>query len=144
MLDIVEKTTQDLRHTEETNSKITYTTYVKVSNKDELCTVFNAEQLLRDIKWTDDGEDDVRKYVEGKLDSSKVILAAEDSGVAREVLTKFFKQTGVKYEVYANGSLLLQRLDELDPEQIGMILTDIEMPGTDGYQVASYIKNNKN
>ena len=143
MLDIVEKTTQDLRHTEETNSKITYTTYVKVSNKEELCTVFNAEQLLRDIKWTDDGEDDVRKYVEGKLDSSKVILAAEDSGVAREVLTKFFKQTGVKYEVYANGSLLLQRLDELDPEQIGMILTDIEMPGTDGYQVASYIKNNK-
>ncbi len=143
MLDIVEKTTQDLRHTEETNSKITYTTYVKVNNHDELCTVFNAEQLLRDIKWTDDGEDDVRKYVENRLESSKVILAAEDSGVAREVLTKFFKQTGVRYEIYANGTLLLQRLEELDPEQIGMILTDIEMPGTDGYQVASYIKTNK-
>lgn len=143
MLDIVEKTTQDLRHTEETNSKITYTTYVKVNNKDELCTVFNAEQLLRDIKWTDDGEDDVRKYVVGKIDSSKVILAAEDSGVAREVLTKFFKQTGVRYEVYANGTLLLQRIEELNPEQIGMILTDIEMPGTDGYQVASFVKNSK-
>lgn len=143
MLDIVEKTTQDLRHTEETNSKITYTTYVKVNNKDELCTVFNAEQLLRDIKWTDDGEDDVRKYVAGKIDSSKVILAAEDSGVAREVLTKFFKQTGVRYEVYANGTLLLQRIEELNPEQIGMILTDIEMPGTDGYQVASFVKNSK-
>ena len=52
MLDIVEKTTQELRHTEETNSKITYTTYVKVNNKDELCTVFNAEQLLRDIHWS--------------------------------------------------------------------------------------------
>ena len=24
-----------------------------------------------------------------------------------------------------------------------MVLTDIEMPGTDGYQVASYVKNNK-
>lgn len=24
-----------------------------------------------------------------------------------------------------------------------MIITDIEMPGTDGYQVAAYIKNNK-
>ncbi|QKF73756.1 chemotaxis signal transduction protein CheV [Aliarcobacter faecis] len=143
MLDIVEKTTQDLRHTEETNSKITYTTYVKVNNKDELCTVFNAEQLLRDIKWTDDGEDDVRKYVVGKIDSSKVILAAEDSGVAREVLTKFFKQTGVRYEVYTNGTLLLQRIEELNPEQIGMILTDIEMPGTDGYQVASFVKNSK-
>ena len=143
MLDIVEKTTQDLRHTEETNSKITYTTYVKVNNKDELCTVFNAEQLLRDIKWTDDGEDDVRKYASERIDSSKVVLAAEDSGVAREVLTKFFKQTGLKYEVYSNGTLLLQRIEELDPENIGMVLTDIEMPGTDGYQVASYIKNNK-
>ncbi|MCB9096461.1 MAG: chemotaxis protein CheW [Arcobacter sp.] len=143
MLDIVEKTTQELRHTEETNSKITYTTYVKVNNKDELCTVFNAEQLLRDIKWTDDGEDDVKKYVNNKLESNKVILAAEDSGVAREVLTKFFQKTGVKFEIYANGALLIKRVEELDPESIGMVLTDIEMPGTDGYQVASFIKNNK-
>ena len=143
MLDIVEKTTQELRHTEETNSKITYTTYVKVNNKDELCTVFNAEQLLRDIHWTNDGEDEVRKYVDQKLDSSKVILAAEDSGVAREVLNKFFKQTGARFEIYSNGELLIKRLEELNPNDIGMVLTDIEMPGTDGYQVASYVKNNK-
>lgn len=142
MLDIVEKTTQELRHTEETNSKITYTTYVKVNNKDELCTVFNAEQLLRDIKWTDDGDDDVRKYVGEELHSNKVVLAAEDSGVAREVLTKFFQKAGIKYEVYANGGLLISRLEELDPSEIGMVVTDIEMPGTDGYQVASFIKNN--
>lgn len=142
MLDIVEKTTQELRHTEETNSKITYTTYVKVNNKDELCTVFNAEQLLRDIKWTDDGDDDVRKYVAEELHSNKVVLAAEDSGVAREVLTKFFQKAGVRYEVYANGGLLISRLEELNPSEVGMVVTDIEMPGTDGYQVASFIKNN--
>ena len=85
----------------------------------------------------------LRKYVENKLESSKVILAAEDSGVAREVLNKFFQKTGVKYEIYQNGELLIKRLEELDPNSIGMVLTDIEMPGTDGYQVASYIKNNK-
>ena len=143
MIDIVEKTTQELRHTEETNSKITYTTYVKVNNKDELCTVFNAEQLLRDIHWTNDGEDEVRKYVDEKIESNKVILAAEDSGVAREVLNKFFKQTGARFEIYSNGTLLIKRLEELNPNDIGMVLTDIEMPGTDGYQVASYIKSNK-
>lgn len=141
MLDIVEKTTQELKHTEETNSKITYTTYVKVNDKDELCTVFNAEQLLRDIKWTDDGDDDVRKYVSEELHSNKVILAAEDSGVAREVLIRFFQKAGLKYEVYANGGLLISRLNDLDPNEVGMILTDIEMPGTDGYQVASFVKN---
>lgn len=144
MLDIVEKTTNELRHTEETNSRITYTTYVKVNNKDELCTVFNAEQLLRDIHWTDDGSDEIRKYVEEKLHSTKVILAAEDSGVAREVLSSFFEETGLDYEIYTNGTLLLKRIEELNPEKIGMIITDIEMPGTDGYQVASYIKQNKN
>lgn len=143
MLDIVEKTTQELRHTEETNSKITYTTYVKVNNKDELCTVFNAEQLLRDIKWTDDGGRDIKKYVEGKIQSSKKILAAEDSAVAREVLHKFFSQIEVEYEIYPNGGELLDRIEDLDPSKIGLIVTDIEMPGTDGYQVASFIKNNQ-
>lgn len=142
MLDIVEKTTDQLRHTEETNSKITYTTYVKVNDKEELCTVFNAEQLLRDIGWTDDGEDDVKKYVDNKLNSDKVILAAEDSGVAREVLNSFFKKTGVRFEIYTNGTLLIKRLEEIDPDSVGMVLTDIEMPGTDGYQVASFIKSN--
>ncbi|AXK48558.1 chemotaxis protein CheV [Aliarcobacter trophiarum LMG 25534] len=142
MLDIVEKTTQELRHTEETNSKITYTTYVKVNNKDELCTVFNAEQLLRDIKWTDDGGRDIKKYVEGKIHSSKKILAAEDSAVAREVLHKFFTQIDVEYEIYPNGGELLDRIEELDPSKIGLVITDIEMPGTDGYQVASFIKSN--
>ncbi|MCT7505154.1 chemotaxis protein CheV [Aliarcobacter cryaerophilus] len=142
MLDIVEKTTQELRHTEETNSKITYTTYVKVNNKDELCTVFNAEQLLRDIKWTDDGGRDIKKYVEGKIHSSKKILAAEDSAVAREVLHKFFSQIEVEYEIYPNGGELIDRLQELDPEKVGLVITDIEMPGTDGYQVASFVKNN--
>ena len=142
MLDIVEKTTQELRHTEETNSKITYTTYVKVNNKDELCTVFNAERLLRDIKWTDDGGRDIKKYVEGKIHSSKKILAAEDSAVAREVLHKFFSQIEVEYEIYPNGGELIDRLQELEPENVGLVITDIEMPGTDGYQVASFIKNN--
>lgn len=142
MLDIVEKTTDELRHSEETNSKITYTTYVKVDDNDELCTVFNAEQLLKDLGWTDDGEDTLNKYVESSFDTTKVILAAEDSGVAREVLTKFFKKAKANYEIYNNGALLLQRIQELDAENIGLIITDIEMPETDGFQVASFIKSN--
>ena len=144
MLDIVEKTTAELRHTEETNSKITYTTYVKVNNKDELCTVFNAEQLLKDIHWTNDGSDQLKKYVEEKLHSSKLVLAAEDSGVAREVLTSFFEEVGLDFEIYPNGTQLIKRLEELSPEKIGLVITDIEMPGTDGYQIASFIKNHKN
>lgn len=142
MLDIVEKTTSELRNTEETNSKITYTTYVEVNGKNELCTVFNAEQLLKDINWTDDGENEVQKYVNEEIISNKVVLAAEDSGVAREILTKFFQKVDIKFELYTNGTQLINRINELDPNDIGLVITDIEMPGTDGYQVASYIKSN--
>lgn len=142
MLDIVEKTTEELRHTEETNSKITYTTYVRVNDKDELCTVFNAEQLLKDIGWTGDGQDEVNKYVDAPLNSNKLVLAAEDSGVAREVLRKFFQKAKLKFEIYNNGALLLQRIQEVDPKSIGLIITDIEMPEADGFQVASFIKDN--
>ncbi len=142
MLDIVEKTTDELRHSEETNSKITYTTYVKVQDTDQLCTVFNAEQLLKDLGWVDDGEDTLNKYVESPFNSQKLVLAAEDSGVAREVLSKFFKKAKVNFEIYNNGALLLQRVNELNPSEIALIVTDIEMPETDGFQVASFIKTN--
>lgn len=142
MLDIVEKTTEELRHSEETNSKITYTTYVKVNNNDELCTVFNAEQLLKDLGWVDDGEDTLNKYVESPFATNKLVLAAEDSGVAREVLSKFFKKAKINFEIYNNGALLLQRVEELSANDIALIVTDIEMPETDGFQVASFIKTN--
>eukprot|EP01029_Cantina_marsupialis_P023437 TRINITY_DN5851_c0_g1_i3.p1 TRINITY_DN5851_c0_g1~~TRINITY_DN5851_c0_g1_i3.p1 ORF type:complete len:261 (+),score=48.66 TRINITY_DN5851_c0_g1_i3:28-810(+) len=141
MLDIVEKTTEELRHSEETNSKITYTTYVKVHGKDELCTVFNAEQLLKDLGWVNDGDEVLNRYVESEFQTSKLILAAEDSGVAREVLTKFFKKANANYEIYVNGAQLLERIEELGPDGIGLIITDIEMPEADGFQVATFIKS---
>lgn len=144
MLDIVEKTTDELRHTEETNSKITYTTYIKVNKKDELCTVFNAEQLLKDIGWTDDGKSAVNKYVNTDISSNKLVLAAEDSGVAREVLRQFFQKAKLNFEIFNNGSLLLKRVKELEANNIGLIITDIEMPETDGFQVATFIKENNN
>lgn len=141
MLDIVEKTTEELRQSNDQNSKITYTTYVKVNNKDELCTVFNAEQLLQDIGWTDDGEEDIAKNVEGPIRTDKMILAAEDSAVAREVLNKFLTKIKVKFEIYHNGSELIDRIQEIDPSHLGLVISDIEMPIKDGYQVAQFIKD---
>lgn len=143
MLDIVEKTTEELRQSQEQKSKITYTTYVKVEKEDSLCTVFNAEQLLQDIGWTDSGDDELGK-LNNQIRSDKLILAAEDSAVARDILIKFFEKIKVKHEVYNNGALLLNRVKELDPSEIGLIITDIEMPEVDGFQVASFIKDSSN
>ena len=142
VINIVEKTTEELINNEEQNSKITYTTYVEVQNETKLCTVFNAEQLLVDIGWTDDGQAQLDKYVDQLVNNKKVILAAEDSKVAREVLLAFFRKIDANYEIFHNGTDLVERLKHIDPSNVGCVITDIEMPGTDGFQVAQYIKGN--
>ncbi len=143
MVNIVEKTTAELIHTEEQNSKVTYTTYVNVDKTDRLCTVFNAEQLLSDIGWTDIKPSDLDRYVTRPVNNTKKILVAEDSAVARQVMTEFLRKAKANFEVVANGGILLDRLKEMDPQTVGLVITDIEMPGTDGYQVAQAIKENQ-
>ena len=140
VINIVEKTTEELINNEEQNPKITYTTYVEVAGETKLCTVFNAEQLLVDIGWTDDGQVQLDKYVDRPVNNNKVILAAEDSKVAREILIAFFKKIEANYELFENGTGLVNRLKNIDPTKVGCVITDIEMPGTDGFQVAQYIK----
>ncbi len=140
VINIVEKTTAELINSEEQNSKVTYTTYVEVNKQTKLCTVFNAEQLLVDIGWTDDGQTQLDKYIDRPVNSKKYILAAEDSKVAREILIAFFKKIEAKYEIFHNGTDLVERLKHIDPQEVGCVITDIEMPGTDGFQVAQFIK----
>lgn len=140
MVNIVEKTTAELINSENQNSKVTYTTYVEINKKDHLCTVFNAEQLLSDIGWTDINASDLDRYITKPLNNDKVILIAEDSAVAREVMNQFMRKAKANFIMSSDGGDLLHRLEEFRPEEIGLIITDIEMPGTDGYQVAKYIK----
>jgi len=142
MVNIVEKTTAELKNSEDQNSKITYTTYVEVEGEERLCTVFNAEQLLSDIGWTDINASDLDRYVTRPIKSDKKILVAEDSAVAREVLNQFLKKAKANFDILHNGGDLLDRISEINPKDIGLIITDIEMPGTDGYQVAQAIKDN--
>jgi two-component system, chemotaxis family, chemotaxis protein CheV len=140
MVNIVEKTTAELKNNEEQNSKVTYTTYVEVDKTDHLCTVFNAEQLLSDIGWTDINASDLDRYITEPLSKNKKIFVAEDSAVAREVVNQFLIKAKASFEILHNGGDLLERLEDYDPDEIGLIITDIEMPGTDGYQVAQFIK----
>ncbi|MEA3384277.1 MAG: response regulator [Campylobacterota bacterium] len=142
MVNIVEKTTAELINSENQNSKITYTTYVDIDKKSRLCTVFNAEQLLSDIGWTNINPNDLDRYVSKPLNNKKMILVAEDSAVAREVVNQFLRKAKANYEILTNGGDLLDRLNEVDPQNVGLVITDIEMPGTDGYQVAQAIKDN--
>jgi two-component system chemotaxis response regulator CheV len=142
VIDIIEKTTDELSNTEEKNPKVTYVTEVVVNNKRKLCTVFNAEKLLKDIGWVDSDEDEIKRHVSHQIKSKKWVLVAEDSSVSRDILDAFLKRTGVNYEIEVNGARLLNRIDEIGINNIGLIITDIEMPEKDGFQVVTTIRQN--
>jgi len=49
-----------------------------------------------------------------------LILVAEDSKVARDVLEQFLKKVKANFEIYPNGAGVIERVKELDPSLIGM------------------------
>jgi two-component system chemotaxis response regulator CheV len=53
-------------------------------------------------------------------------------------------KTNIEHRMFNNGKEIIECLKSLDEEginDIGVIITDLEMPYVDGYQVLSYIKN---
>lgn len=141
MLDIVEKSTNELKYSQDENTKTSFSTYVKVDNKDEYCVVFNAEQLLQDIGFKCD-QGDIDKFRAMPLNNDKLILVAEDSHIARDILIGFFKAIRANYEIYQNGKELLDRLKEVNLNDVALVITDLEMPVCDGYEVSKAIKSN--
>lgn len=140
MVNIIEKSTDELRHLEESNSKITHTMYVDIDKKPVLCTVFNAEQLLQDVGLEKNIHKEIEKYENFSLPSNKKILVAEDSEVARSVLVDFLDRVNANYEIYNDGKSLINRIQNINLNEVGLVITDIEMPEADGYEVASFIK----
>jgi len=140
VIDIIEKTTSELKNTEDKNPKVTYVTEVDVSDKRTICTVFNAEKLLQDIGWAGDISSDIEKNITHQIESTKRVLIAEDSTVSKEILSDIMKKAGVTFEIHNNGDELINRIEQLDANDVGLIITDIEMPIKDGFQVVTWLK----
>lgn len=151
ILNIEEKYTADLKNTENENPKISYVTEVRHHNKTTLCMIFNAEKLLKDMGIVADFADHIEMVVTEKVNSDQLILIAEDSAVAIELIEKLLKRAKAKFEIYNNGAKLIKRLEELANgegrgktiQDIGLIVTDIEMPEKDGFQLTTFVKNDE-
>ena len=138
MLNIVEKSSHELNYTENQNPKIIYSTYVTISEKEQFCTIFNTEQLMEDIGWID--KNIPYTFEASPLNNEKYVLVADDSRSAREMTASFLEKINQKHKIYNNGQELQKGIEMIDPNEIALIITDIEMPLLDGYQVAKFIK----
>ncbi|MFT5880020.1 MAG: two-component system chemotaxis response regulator CheV [Moritella sp.] len=122
-----------------------YTTGV-MHVEDKLVQLMDVERLLADIYPEDDYT--IPQFSELELAElrSKEILVVDDSMVARNQLGCALEAAGIHYKVSKNGqdalNIMQQAVEAGKP--IDVLVSDIEMPGLDGYEVAFEVRSTPN
>ncbi len=142
VLGILSIDSQKLLDNSEKDPKTSFITEITLGGINGLCLIFDSDRLLMEAFPKIESEEmskasslNLDRHICGKL------LSAEDSGVIRSALTTVYKQLGVDFEVFKDGSLLLARLKELNPDDVSIIVTDLEMPVMDGVKMIEAIKD---
>lgn len=124
------------------NPKTNFITEIKLGNDSRLCTVFDCDKLLLDTF------DDVSKktqisnlQIKKTCNSKKYVFFADDSLFIRKTLQSLFEKLEVNYKIFENGEDLLEELHKTNPNDIGLIITDLEMPVMDGEHLIKNIKD---
>jgi len=109
-----------------------------------LVQIVDVETMLVDaFPWLESEKVNELDSVE-RIDSDKTVLLAEDSPSAMKMMKRILDKLEVTYHPFVNGQLLLDYLQEHDASQIGLIITDLEMPVTSGFEVIKQVKGSKN
>jgi two-component system chemotaxis response regulator CheV len=84
------------------------------------------------------------------LSGEQVLLAADDSMIARALIEATLKELKINYEIVASGKQLWDRLEEIDAEavksglaadqKVALVLSDLEMPEMDGFTLTRKMK----
>ncbi|MDR2034537.1 MAG: chemotaxis protein CheW [Helicobacteraceae bacterium] len=142
IIGILDKYSFELKIPDSRELKILYVTSVKIGDQEKPCAVFDVERLMIDCGFPTE----MPPFTPPKEFSafiSKKVLIAEDSGSAARKLTDFFDSLGITHELYPDGAALISRLDSIDIDEVGLVVTDIEMPVRDGFQVIAHIKRSE-
>lgn len=124
------------------DDRILFVTKVLVGRKEELCIVFDSDKLLLDVFDKIDAKrvDDIKK-LDASNKSQKMILFADDSKFIRKMVEELFIKINAKYRIFENGKLLLEELYKIDKDEIGLIITDLEMPVMGGKELVKKIRS---
>ncbi|MGB1298365.1 MAG: chemotaxis protein [Psychrobium sp.] len=111
--------------------------------------ILDVEKILMEVappadEMTDEVLEEAKAIVKG---TSKKIMIADDSMVALNQIKRALTPLGLEIVEAKNGRLALDKLIEISEdckesitEQIGLLISDIEMPEMDGYTLTSEIR----
>lgn len=136
--------------------KINYLTAVTQVD-DKLVEILDVEKILDEISpvLTDVNDDivqEVQADIEQKLQETgqenikRKVMVADDSSVARKQVERALKTLGLEAVLATNGQEAFDILKEMSKEgsiydQIGLLISDIEMPEMDGYTLTAKLRN---
>jgi two-component system chemotaxis response regulator CheV len=118
-----------------------------------LAQVLDVETILRRMTPTDKPDVDVNTIgAKIRLKPGVVVLAADDSFVARSLIEQGLQALGVDFIMVKSGKEAWERLLALNAaaekegqiitDKVAMVLTDLEMPEMDGFTLTRNIKQN--
>lgn len=123
------------------NPKTNFLSKVKINNQQKLCTIFDCDKLLVDIFKDGVEKNDIDKIDNNiNVSSSKTVFFADDSRFVRKMVQTLLDKLQLRYRLFENGKDLLEAIKETSPEDIALIISDIEMPIMDGYHMLENLK----
>ena len=123
------------------NPKTSFISRVQIAGHEELCMIFDSDKLLLDV--FDIVESDSRRYIENldlSVKTDKLILVADDSRYIRQMISQLLEKMSLNFKIYENGQLLIDDLKNIANDEIGLIITDLEMPILGGRELISLIR----
>jgi two-component system chemotaxis response regulator CheV len=116
-----------------------------------LAQVLDVEQILRDVMPESNLTDNTATTTKVKLPPGTVVLAADDSALARSLIEQGLKSMGIPYIMTKTGKEAWDRLELMAnqaknegktvKDKIALMLTDLEMPEMDGFTLTRNIKS---
>jgi len=121
------------------------------TDQTRLAQILDVEQILRDVMPNEgNAMDRVAAGPALPLPPGTVIMAADDSAVARSMIEQSLKALGAPYIMAKTGKEAWDRLQVMAEEEIAqgktirdkvaLVLTDLEMPEMDGFTLTRNIK----
>ena len=128
-----------------TGSKVTGT--IKLSDE-EVLLILDFESIVEEMGIFGRQEETLERMTEKKSKEHRYILAADDSPVALNMLTRALQKGGFSVMGVKNGQEAIEKLHlqrDLDPgkdvmNRIALLITDVEMPVMDGYTLTKEVK----
>ncbi len=108
----------------------------------QIVQIVDIEKMaVEAFPWIEEEKNNELENID-KIDLDKYVLIADDSKPVLNIMARIMQKLGLKHKLFSNGQELLEFLYKNGNKDIGVIITDLEMPVTSGFEVIKQIKNN--